>query len=88
MKGLFNNDNVIIDGILVGYKLSNAERRIVKAILGGVSNYPTLGKILELSPNTIKLHMKSILKKVGVDNKTDLVVTLCEELVYYKQTGS
>lgn len=52
--------------------LTNREREIIKLVAEGKSN-ELIGKALEISPRTAKVHRANIMKKLGVHKSTDLV---------------
>ena len=49
--------------------LSNREREILKFLVGGLSN-KLISKKLAISEATVKVHVKAILRKLGVKNRT------------------
>lgn len=51
-------------------KLSTREQEVLKLIIEGRSN-PEIARILYLSRNTIKTHVRSILNKLGVDHRLE-----------------
>lgn len=58
------------------YGLTKKEIEITKVILTeGVSN-AELSEALEISKNTVKVHLRNIFKKVGVESKTALTTLL------------
>lgn len=57
------------------YRLSRQERRVLSLVLDGQRN-KEVARTLSLTEHTIKTHMSSILRKLGIDNRTRLVVAL------------
>lgn len=57
------------------YRLSRQEQRVLKLVLNGLRN-KEIAKILFLTEHTIKTHISSILRKLEIDNRTQLVVAL------------
>jgi DNA-binding CsgD family transcriptional regulator len=55
--------------------LTEQEKRIIKKVLEG-KTYPEIAKILNLSLNTIKTHMKNIFNKYQVNSKVELFMKL------------
>lgn len=51
--------------------LSDREREILRLVVDGASNREVAGK-LHLSHNTIKFHVRQLLEKAGVSNRTEL----------------
>jgi len=52
--------------------LTEQERKIVKIVLKGTS-YPEVAKLLDISINTLKTHMKNIFNKYCVTSKVELL---------------
>ncbi len=57
------------------FKFSKREAEIIDGLIQGKNNFQ-LAKTLNLSENTIKTHIKSIYKKTGVANRTELAYLL------------
>ena len=57
------------------FKFSKREAEIIDGLIQGKNNLQ-LAKTLNLSENTIKTHIKSIYKKTGVSNRTELAYLL------------
>ena len=53
--------------------LSQRELEVLKLIVEGKSN-PEIAKLLYLSPNTIKTHVRSIMNKLSVDDRVQAAV--------------
>lgn len=58
----------------VQYHLSDRERDVFSLLLGQTVTTDKMASKLGLSPNTVSNHIKSILRKVGVAGKAELVV--------------
>lgn len=58
-----------------GFKiqLSKRELEVLKLLVDGRSNVE-IAKVLYLSPNTVKTHVRSILNKLGVDHRIQAAV--------------
>lgn len=54
-------------------RLSSRELEVLKLIIEGCSN-PEIAATLNLSPNTIKTHVSSILQKFGVNHRIQAAV--------------
>ena len=59
--------------------LTNREREIVSALTEGHSN-KGIGRRLNLSEGTVKVHLHNIYQKVGVKNRTALAVLVHTKL--------
>ena len=55
------------------YSLSEREEQILKALVRGYSN-KMIGRIHSISEATVKLHMKAILRKIRVANRTQAAI--------------
>ena len=55
------------------YKLSIRENEVLKLVVKGLSN-PEIAKVLSISESTVKAHVSSILRKLGVKNRIAAVV--------------
>nr|WP_281435966.1 response regulator transcription factor [Oricola nitratireducens] len=53
--------------------LSRRELEVVRRLAGGMSN-KLIARELEISEATVKVHLKSILKKLGVTNRTQAAI--------------
>ncbi len=53
------------------YDISDREKDVLKCILEGKSNSETAGELF-ISENTVKFHIKNILKKTGTSNRKEL----------------
>lgn len=77
------------DSILAGqllefstlFGLSDRERDVFKLLMSQTVTTEDMAAKLSLSPNTISNHIKSILRKVGVAGKAELVVLFARHLV-------
>ena len=66
-------------------KLSPREREIVTYVARGLSNR-AIGELLGLSENTVRNHLRSILEKLGLDNRVQ-VATFALQQGIVKKTG-
>ena len=53
-------------------RLSIRERKVLKLAALGLDN-PDIGKILYISPHTVKAHLKKTFRKLDVSNRTEAV---------------
>jgi len=59
-------------------EMSRLEREIVRMAVGGMTNREIAGEV-HLSQNTVKFHMRQILQKAGVANRTELAHLVAKE---------
>ncbi len=69
-----------LDVLLEKYGLSKRELEVAKLMLEGVAN-PEISTKLFISENTVKFHVKNILKKTGCSNRTELSVVLSRQKI-------
>ncbi len=55
------------------YNLTDREKDVLKYICEGLNNHE-ISKILDVSVNTVKVHVSSIIQKLGVEDRTQVVV--------------
>ncbi len=55
------------------YNLTEREQEVLKYICDGLNN-TEISKLLDVSINTVKVHVSSIIQKLGVDDRTQVVV--------------
>lgn len=55
------------------YNLTDREKEVLKYICEGLNN-GDISKILDVSINTVKVHVSSIIQKLGVEDRTQVVV--------------
>ena len=73
LKALSENNkkqNLNIDD---SYNLTDREKEVLEYICEGLNN-GEISKILDVSINTIKVHVSSIIQKLGVEDRTQVVV--------------
>ena len=56
-----------------GNQLSPREMQILRHLLDGDSN-KLIGKHLDITEATVKVHLKSLLRKIGVANRTQAAI--------------
>lgn len=57
---------------------SQREREILKEVVAGATNR-VIAQRVNLSVDTVKYHMKNLLKKTGCASRTELAVLACRE---------
>ena len=60
-------------------ELTDQEQRILELIAGGLSN-KQIGKELEIAEGTVKVHVKHILRKLGLRSRVEAAVWAVEHL--------
>ena len=55
------------------YNLTEREKEVLNYICEGLTNNE-ISKILDVSINTVKVHVSSIIQKLGVEDRTQVVV--------------
>ena len=66
-------------------QLSAREKEVLRWLCDGKSNWE-IGRILGLSPYTVKNHVSNILKKLGANNRRHAVIKAIElGLITYEQ---
>lgn len=56
-----------------GGRLSQREHQVLGLVSQGLTN-PQIGRLLNVSPHTVKTHLDNILNKLGVNNRTQAAV--------------
>lgn len=64
------NKELLIDE---SYNLTDREKEVLEYICEGLNN-GEISKILDVSINTVKVHVSSIIQKLGVEDRTQVVV--------------
>ncbi len=69
-----SNNNAIPNYMLdSNYNLTDREQEVLEYICEGLNN-GEISKILDVSVNTVKVHVSSIIQKLGVEDRTQVVV--------------
>jgi len=55
------------------YNLTRRESEILECLLGGHSN-KAIANLLEITESTVKIHMKALLRKINVQNRTQAAI--------------
>lgn len=64
--------------------LSPTEQRVVAALLTGATN-KIIARELGISPGTVKVHLKSILKKAGASSRTQAALKLFPQVAAIRE---
>lgn len=73
LKALSENKQKQILNIDDNYNLTDREKEVLEYICEGLNN-GEISKMLDVSINTIKVHVSSIIQKLGVEDRTQVVV--------------
>lgn len=71
LKALSENKQTL--NIDESYNLTDREKEVLEYICEGLNN-GEISKILDVSINTVKVHVSSIIQKLGVEDRTQVVV--------------
>lgn len=71
LKALSENKQTL--NIDESYNLTDREKEVLEYICEGLNN-GEISKILDVSVNTVKVHVSSIIQKLGVEDRTQVVV--------------
>lgn len=73
LSALCVNKKVLNDNTMQNFNLTDREKEVIEYICEGLTNQE-ISKILEVSVNTVKVHVSSIIQKLGVEDRTQVVV--------------
>ena len=73
LKALSENKQKQSLNIDDNYNLTDREKEVLEYICEGLNN-GEISKILDVSINTVKVHVSSIIQKLGVEDRTQVVV--------------
>ncbi len=73
LKTLSENKQTQTLNIDESYNLTDREKEVLEYICEGLNN-GEISKILDVSINTVKVHVSSIIQKLGVEDRTQVVV--------------
>lgn len=73
LKAIKENDKKETFNLDENYNLTDREKEVLKYICQGLNN-GEISKILDVSINTVKVHVSSIIQKLGVEDRTQVVV--------------
>lgn len=63
--------------VKLGQELTYREREVIAQVLRGVSN-AEIGRTLGLQEKTIKFHLSRIYRKLGIANRSQLILQECK----------
>lgn len=67
-----DKDDALIKEFLTQFDITNRELEVVKYVMEGYGNQE-IGEKLFISPNTVKNHIYNIYKKMGINNRYELI---------------
>lgn len=70
---LSNDKKVLNTENMDNYNLTDREKDVIEYLCEGLTN-SEISKLLDVSVNTIKVHVSSIIQKLGVEDRTQVVV--------------
>lgn len=73
LNALRRKDNSISLNIDDDYNLTDREKDVLKYVCEGLNN-GDISKLLDVSINTVKVHVSNIIQKLGVEDRTQVVV--------------
>lgn len=73
LSALNSNKKVLNDSSMDEFNLTDREKEVIEYICEGLTN-GEISKILDVSVNTVKVHVSSIIQKLGVEDRTQVVV--------------
>lgn len=79
LKALSENTQSNKFEIKDGYNLTDREKEVLQYICEGLTN-SEISKLLDVSVNTIKVHVGGIFQKLGVDDRTQAVIKVFNKI--------
>ena len=73
INALSNNNKVLNCENMDNYNLTDREKDVIEYLCEGLTN-SEISKLLDVSINTVKVHVSSIIQKLGVEDRTQVVV--------------
>lgn len=73
IEALSDDRKLLNTDFMEGYNLTDREKDVIEYICEGLTNSEISG-ILDVSINTVKVHVSSIIQKLGVEDRTQVVV--------------
>lgn len=73
LSALNSSKKVLNDLSMDEFNLTDREKEVIEYICEGLTN-GEISKILDVSVNTVKVHVSSIIQKLGVEDRTQVVV--------------
>lgn len=73
LSALCTNKKVLNDNLMNDFNLTDREQEVIEYLCEGLTN-GEISKIMDVSVNTVKVHVSSIIQKLGVEDRTQVVV--------------
>ena len=73
IQALSDDKKLLNTDVMDGYNLTDREKDVIEYICEGLTN-SEISNILDVSINTVKVHVSSIIQKLGVEDRTQVVV--------------
>ncbi len=73
INALSNNRKILNNENMDNYNLTDREKDVIEYLCEGLTN-SEISKLLDVSVNTVKVHVSSIIQKLGVEDRTQVVV--------------
>ena len=73
IEALSDDRKLLNTDFMEGYNLTDREKDVIEYICEGLRN-SEISSILDVSINTVKVHVSSIIQKLGVEDRTQVVV--------------
>ncbi len=73
IEALSDDRKLLNTDFMEGYNLTDREKDVIEYICEGLTN-SEISSILDVSINTVKVHVSSIIQKLGVEDRTQVVV--------------
>lgn len=73
INALSNNSKILNNENMDNYNLTDREKDVIEYLCEGLTN-SEISKLLDVSVNTVKVHVSSIIQKLGVEDRTQVVV--------------
>ncbi len=73
INALSNNSKILNNENMDNYNLTDREKDVIEYLCEGFTN-SEISKLLDVSVNTVKVHVSSIIQKLGVEDRTQVVV--------------
>lgn len=73
INALSDNKKVLNSENMDNYNLTDREKDVIEYLCEGLTN-SEISKLLDVSINTVKVHVSSIIQKLGVEDRTQVVV--------------
>ena len=80
ITALSSNKKVLNNDSINNYNLTDREKDVIEYLCEGLTN-SEISKLLDVSVNTIKVHVSSIIQKLGVEDRTQVVVKAYKEFM-------